>query len=93
MLTEGHKTAALLHLNEICPDTFDEGEFGPWTFTDLTREGDNWTLSFDNSEGSDAVTFRFVGDCVDESSVVVDEWFEQVNSTILDWEASVQGDS
>ena len=88
-LSEGHKTAALLHLNEICPDTFDEGEFGPWTFTNLSRDGDSWTLSFGNSEGSDSVTFSYAGDCVDdydESSRVISDWFEQINSTILEWE-------
>ena len=89
LLSEGHKTAALLHLNEICSDTFDEGEFGPWTFTNLSRDGDSWTLSFGNSEGSDSVTFSYAGDCVDdydESSRVISDWFEQINSTILEWE-------
>jgi len=88
-LSEAHKTAALLHLNEIGPDTFDEGEFGPWTFTNLSRDGDSWTLSFGNSEGSDSVTFSYAGDCVDdydESSRVISDWFEQINSTILEWE-------
>ena len=55
MLGDEHKKAALAHLNEICPDTFDEGEFGPWEFTDLSRDGDEWTLSFSNSEGADVV--------------------------------------
>lgn len=86
MFSDDHKKAALSHLNEICPDTFDEGEFGPWTFGDITREGDTWTLAFSNSEGVDSVSFTFAGDCVTESGSVVDDWFEQINSAIIEWE-------
>lgn len=86
MLISAHKTAALAHLNDICPDTFDEGTFGPWTFTDLTRAGSAWTLSFDNSTGSDAVAFTFDGDCIDANGGVVSDWFEEINKAILDWE-------
>lgn len=91
MLSDAHKQAALAHLNDICPDTFDEGDFGPWTFTGLRREGDAWTLDFDNAEGSDAVTFTFAGDCVDEDGGVVQDWFEQINAAIIDWENGASG--
>ncbi|MEX1365212.1 MAG: hypothetical protein AB1Z98_18945 [Nannocystaceae bacterium] len=91
MLSDAHKQAALEHLNEICPDTFDEGEFGPWKFTGLSRKGDEWSLAFENSEGDDGITFTFAGDCVDGSGSVVDEWFEQINSGILEWEQEVAG--
>lgn len=86
MLSDEHKKAALDHLNEICPDTFDEGEFGPWQFTGLSRNGETWTLSFSNSEGGDSVEFTFAGDCVDGSGGVVSDWFEQINTAIIDWE-------
>lgn len=91
MLSDAHKQAALAHLNDICPDTFDEGEFGPWTFTDLRRAGDQWTLDFDNAEGSDSVTFPFAGDCVDADGSVVDDWFEQINAAIIEWETGIAG--
>lgn len=91
MLSDAHKQAALEHLNEIGPDTFDEGEFGPWKFTDLAREGDQWSLAFENSEGADGITFTFAGDCIDGSDSVVDEWFEQINSGILEWEQQLAG--
>lgn len=87
MLSEEHKKIALAHLNDICPDTFDEGEFGPWSFTDLSRDGDNWSLSFDNSEGEDCVAFKWAADCVDEHGGVVQDWFEQINAAILEWES------
>lgn len=91
MLSDAHKKAALAHLDDIAPDTFDEGEFGPWTFTGLDREGDEWTLDFDNSEGSDSVTFTFSGDCLDDSGGVVKEWFEEINTALLAWEQDAGG--
>ncbi len=84
-LAPAHKAAALAQLNDIAPDTFDEGEFGPWTFTDLTREGDEWTLSFDNGE-ADSVTFTHTGDCIVDGAMSQD-WFEQINAAILEWES------
>lgn len=90
-LASTHAKQALEHLNEICPDTFDEGEFGPWTFHQLSRQGSRWALSFDNSKGQDCVLFTFEGDCVDEDGVVNDEWFEQASDAISDWENSQLG--
>ncbi len=86
MLTPEHQKRALDHLNEICPDTFDEGENGPWKFTSLSREGSTWTLAFQNAAGSDSVRFEFDGDCVDETGIVAD-WFERINARIAEWEA------
>lgn len=91
MLTDAHKQVALAHLNDISPDTFDEGEFGPWTFTGLHREGDEWTLDFDNAEGGDSVTFTFAGDCVDADGTASQDWFEQINAAILEWENDASG--
>jgi hypothetical protein len=66
------------------PDTFDEGSFGPWEFTALSRNGDEWKLSFTNSIGADS-TFEFAGDCVEGAhNAVVSDWFECINSAILD---------
>ncbi|MBX3216786.1 MAG: hypothetical protein KF850_32425 [Labilithrix sp.] len=87
MLTDEQKKQALSHLNEICPDTFDEGEFGPWKFTDLARDGARWTLAFENRDGADRVSFEFAGDCVDDGGIVVTDWFEQINARILEWES------
>jgi len=50
---------ALSELNFIAPDTVDEGEFGPWKFTKLTKSGNTYTLSFTNSEGKDKFVFDF----------------------------------
>lgn len=91
MLSDAHKQAALAHLNDSCPDTFDEGDFGPWTFTGLGREGDAWTLEFDNAEGSDEVTFTFAGDCIDDGGGLVQDWFEQINAAIIEWENGASG--
>ena len=92
MLDAAHAAAALAHLNEICPDTFDEGSFGPWTFTSLTREGNTWRLAFSNSTGDDAVRFTFAEPCVEgPHNSINSNWFEAVNSAILDWEGQ-QGD-
>jgi len=50
---------ALSELNEIAPDTVDEGDYGPWNFTKLTKKGNTYTLSFTNSEGKDKFVFDF----------------------------------
>jgi hypothetical protein len=92
MLTEKSKKVALEHLNEICPDTFDEGEFGPWKFTALERDGASWTLSFNNVNGEGSVMFDFDGDCLDAKGIVVSDWFEQINAAILVYEAGDDGD-
>jgi hypothetical protein len=87
-----NETRALEHLNAICPDTFDEGELGPWKFTDLSRTGATWTLSFQNAVGEDSLRFDFDGECVEGDGIVAPPWFEQVNTAILDWESARDGD-
>jgi hypothetical protein len=87
MLSDSHRQASLAHLNEIAPDTFDEGSFGPWSFTNLRREGAEWTLSFTNADGASRVGFTYEGDCVNASGAIVDEWFEKLNDAIFQWEA------
>lgn len=88
MLDVNHAAAALAHLNEICPDTFDEGSFGPWTFTTLSREANTWRLAFSNSTGDDAVRFSFDGACVQgPHNIVNNAWFDAVNAAILVWES------
>ena len=91
MLSDEHKKIALAHLNDICPDTFDEGEFGPWKFTDLSRNEDRWTLAFDNCEGGDSVRFTWATDCVNAEGSIVDDWFEQISAAILEWERGAMG--
>jgi len=90
MLTEQHVQIILAHLNDISPDTFDEGSFGPWNFTGLKRDNDQWTLEFSYAEGDDCVGFTYAGDCVDAEGGVSDEWFDQVNDAILEWESSFE---
>lgn len=92
-LSEAHKSAALRHLNQICPDTFDEGEFGPWSFIDLERQGEKWTLSFKNGQtDSDDVTFAYAGDCLGPDGTVSQDWFERINEAILEWEQDAGDD-
>lgn len=86
MLSDTHKEVVLTHLNDICPDTFDEGEFGPWTFTGLTRDGSTWTVSFENALGDESAGFDYDGDCVDERGVVDPDFFEQLSGSISAWE-------
>jgi hypothetical protein len=91
MLTQEHKRRTLDHLNDICPDTFDEGAFGPWTFTDLTQKGATWTLSFSNKSGRDCVEFDSDASCLDEDERISSEWFDALNARILTWEAARGG--
>ena len=89
MLTESDKNDALAHLNEICADTFNEGEFGPWKFKKLSLKGKEWTLTFTNYEGGDAVSFEFDGECIDDDGQVDSDWFDAVNTAIIEWEAEM----
>ena len=91
MLTDEHKKRALDHLNEICPDTFNEGAFGPWTFTDLARTGATWTLSFSNASGRDRVQFECDASCVDEDESIPSRWFDALNARIIEWESARGG--
>ena len=42
--------------------------------------------------GSDAVSFTFDGDCVEENGGVSNDWFEEINKAILDWEGNNRDD-
>lgn len=85
MLNDAHELAALEHLNAICPNTFDRGEFGPWKFVDLSRDGDLWKLSFKNREtDSDYVALTYAGDGVGSDGVVNQDWFEQTHEAVLE---------
>lgn len=90
-LSPAHTQTVLAHLNEIAPDTFDEGSFGRWTFTSLRRDADTWALAFTNTGAvdGDLTTFHFAGDCVDADGRVSDAWFEAVNTAVLDWESEM----
>lgn len=85
MLDPVHKTKAIAELHEIGPDTFDEGPFGGWTFTDLTRTGDDWALAFSNEAGEGTLQFTYAGDCVDASGNVQSGWLDAVQEHILNW--------
>lgn len=94
-VTPEHKQIVLAHLNDIAPDTFNEGSFHRWRFWGLKREADQWRVNFSNSshEGDegDGVSFEHAGDCVDADGGIHAEWFEALNAAILRWEGA-QGD-
>ena len=93
VLSTEHKTLALKHLNDIAPDTFNEGQFGSWKFTSLRREEDRWNVGFRNSGASDGdvASFTFAGDAVDASGSVSSDWFEALSAAILNWEQDMDG--
>lgn len=85
-MTDEQRVAVLEQLNDICPDTFDEGPFAPWKFTALTRNDDRWTLSFENSEGRSSASFTFQGDAVDANGIVAKRWFTRARKALNEWE-------
>ena len=90
-LSPEHKALALAHLNDIAPDTFDEGQFGQWKFSTLQREDDRWNLAFSNTGSSDGdvVSFAFAGDAIDARGSVNPAWFEALSAAVLDWESGM----
>jgi hypothetical protein len=94
MLAEEHRQIVLAHLNDIAPDTFNEGEFSDWSFPTLKLEGSTWMLAFRNSgtEGSEVVQFSFEGDAVDANGAVQEDWMEALNAAIFGWESEPRGD-
>ena len=78
-------------LNELAPDTFDEGEFGEWTFQSIKINDGEWVVEFHNSEGDDSVSFTHSGGAVVEG-VVESSWMDRLNQAILQWECEMRGD-
>lgn len=90
-LSPEHTKIVLAHLNQIAPDTFNEGEFGRWKFTNVSRNGADWYVGFTNSGvvDGDGVSFAFDGECVGEHGSIRSEWFEALNSAVLAWETDM----
>lgn len=86
-MKEAQKKIILKNLNDNCVDTFNKGEFGPWKFTDVDCDGDNWVVYFDNNEGSDSVSFIFEGDCIDKTQRLNSDWLDTLVAAISEWEA------
>ncbi len=89
------KKAILDFLNEIAPDTYDEGEYSKWEFTDVSQKGDTYTVYFENEHyeangyrESSSVTFATSAPPVDENEdpLVNLEWIEVLDKAILEWE-------
>jgi hypothetical protein len=86
MLSDTDRTNLLDEVNEVSPDTFDEGPLGPWKFTDVARSGSTWTLSFVNREGKGAISFEYDGAAFDEDGLVSEGWSEQLNDAVATYE-------
>lgn len=80
------------HINQIAPDTFDEGEFGPWNFLKVTREGTSWRIKFDNAEGIDEVTFQQESPGLLANGNIDEPWMESLNHAVSIWEAKMRGE-
>ncbi len=93
-LSPEHTKIVLAHLNSIAPDTFNEGDFSRWSFTSVRRKGAEWSVGFTNTGAADGdgVSFSFDGECVDEHGSVRSEWFEVLNTAVLEWESEMRGD-
>jgi hypothetical protein len=89
-LSAEHRKILLDHLNEIAPDTFNEGEFSGWQFRTIdVVDGSTWMVAFRNSgtEGSEVLQFSFEGDALDGDGGVRDAWTDALNKAIFAWEA------
>ncbi|MBN1499089.1 MAG: hypothetical protein JW982_02960 [Spirochaetes bacterium] len=85
MLSDREKKTVLDGLNEICPDTFNEGSHGEWEFTDIVQDGKKWIVHFNNDSGTDYVSFNYDGSCVSKNDMSQD-WFESLSAAVSDWE-------
>jgi hypothetical protein len=72
-------------LNEVAPDTVDEGEFGPWTFEAIEKTKTHWLVGFENSEGSDIVAFKSKHPLANDD-LRSQEWTEDLMDAIREWE-------
>ena len=84
----------LKFLNQIAPDTFNEGEFGNWTFTSLARKGDEWRIGFRNRAAADGdvLTFELAGEAFDPAGNLRQEWLDALNNAIFGWEGDMVGE-
>lgn len=46
------------NLNEVAPDTLNEGDYGAWHFIELSRAGSEYTLLFENDYGEDSLVLE-----------------------------------
>ncbi len=93
-LSAEHRQTLLSHLNDIAPDTFNEGDYGNWDFRTIQLEGSTWMVAFRNSgtDGSEVLQFSFEGDAVDAEGRVQDAWMDALNEAIFAWERAAGDD-
>ncbi len=84
-LTQKEIKLALDTLNDIAPDTVDEGEFGPWKFTNLTKNGDEYSLSFTNVDGPSCFVFNFKNPLIIDNQVN-EKWTQKIMDLSIEWE-------
>jgi hypothetical protein len=78
-------------LNDVAPDTFDEGDHGPWTFSKLASKAGRWTLVFEAGGQPGSVSFPFDGHCLDEDGTMATDWYESGAVPALHaWETAVE---
>ena len=92
-LSMEQKKEALAYLNEIAPDTFDEGEFGSWRFTSISRSEEEWRIGFRNRSAADGdvLTFRLAGEAM-EGGAPRQAWSDALQRAVFDWEAAMVGE-
>lgn len=83
-VNESTKQLALNFLNEVAPDTFNEGEFYNWTFTDLRFEDDFYILTFSNSAVTDYILeFKSEFPVITPEDGINMDWMKDLNAAIF----------
>ncbi|MBK7882628.1 MAG: hypothetical protein IPJ81_01415 [Chitinophagaceae bacterium] len=87
------KKEILRFLNDVAPDTYNEGEYGNWEFKDVTKDGNEYTIDFENehyeAEGernSDSITFTTDLAPLNADGGVNLDWLDILNKTLQDEE-------
>jgi hypothetical protein len=85
-----HVRMVLDDLNEIAPDTVDEGKFGPWTFDAIEKTKTHWLVGFENSTGSDIVAFKSKHPLANDNKSS-QKWTDDLMDAIREWEEGREG--
>ncbi|MCU0655337.1 MAG: hypothetical protein MUF64_08635 [Polyangiaceae bacterium] len=82
-LTRAERKVVLEHLNEIAPDTFDEGELGPWSFEDISVVNGEFRVAASNRDGETALWFKHPGPVLGGPGRVNPSWFDAFSRCML----------
>ncbi len=92
-ITADQAKAVIKEMNELCPDTWCEGEF-QWTFKTLECQPKKCKLSFSakkekaKAAQDDAIEIAYDGEILDASGSMTDPFQEALNKAIDAWETA-----